>query len=136
MAPDAGAIKRVAVKADIHKIPMTNAWKVRDPSTGKLSLSLKKEQIPEGTDTVIVLDDICDGGSTFQELAKAVRAINPKISLDLLVSHGIFSGAAVSKLLGYRTVVTTDSFHDDDVYNDLRVKFSDRGTHLIVCKAV
>jgi ribose-phosphate pyrophosphokinase len=133
MAPDAGAIKRVASYADRFNLPMTNAWKVRDPNTGKLTLSIKKEQIPDDMKSIIVIDDICDGGATFESLARAVKDINPRIALDLVVSHGIFSGSAVSKLSGYRMVVTTDSFHDSETYDGLRVKFADNGTHLRIC---
>ena len=37
----------------------------------------------------LVLDDICDGGRTFIELAKATSGI--QFDLQLAVTHGIFS---------------------------------------------
>jgi phosphoribosylpyrophosphate synthetase len=39
---------------------------------------------------ILIVDDICDGGATFIELAKIIKPMNPS-SLTLFVTHGIFS---------------------------------------------
>ena len=54
------------------------------------------------------MDDICDGGRTFIELAKALKVDGPR-SVWLYVTHGIFSqGFGV-----FAGIFTTDSFESD-----------------------
>jgi ribose-phosphate pyrophosphokinase len=46
---------------------------------------------------LIILDDICDGGQTFVELAKHLKAQGAK-AIYLYITHGIFSkGLSVLK---------------------------------------
>lgn len=59
-------------------------------------------------DVVLVIDDICDGGRTFIELAKVLPEVKKKI---LHVSHGIFSQGV--------EVLTK---HYDEVFADNKVK--------------
>jgi ribose-phosphate pyrophosphokinase len=40
--------------------------------------------------TVLIIDDICDGGKTFLELGKKLKELGAK-SVLLHVTHGIFS---------------------------------------------
>jgi ribose-phosphate pyrophosphokinase len=40
---------------------------------------------------IIIIDDICDGGRTFIELAKVIKEQTDK-PIYLVVTHGIFSG--------------------------------------------
>lgn len=71
--------------------------KKRDPKTGNvIGMEVKYSDpkilsLPEDT-IVLVYDDICDGGATFIEAAKAILDIIPKdATLHLHVTHGIFS---------------------------------------------
>ena len=88
--------------------------KVRDPANGKIThtevdFSYSTGSI-EGKD-ILIVDDICDGGRTFIELAKVLRTYSPK-SIDLYVTHGIFS-AGLSVFDGLiDNIYTTDSFFD------------------------
>jgi ribose-phosphate pyrophosphokinase len=68
-----------------------------------------------------VVDDICDGGATFIELAKHLS--NPA-SLTLCVTHGIFS-KGVERLFdaGYTKIITTNSYCE--IVNDPRVEIID-----------
>lgn len=61
---------------------------------------------------LLIVDDICDGGRTFTELAGALKA-KGAAEIYLFVSHGIFS-AGVDVLLnkGISRILTTDSFWD------------------------
>jgi ribose-phosphate pyrophosphokinase len=89
LAPDAGAHKRVQALAKKLKVPdVLFAQKVRDPRTGRITETRAPDVIPE--QPILVVDDICDGGRTFLELARAMR---PKTAqpLYLYVTHGIFS---------------------------------------------
>lgn len=92
ICPDKGAHRRTADAAsfsigDPEKI--VTCEKVRDPQTGKILETVVPLADFRGRDTFIV-DDICDGGRTFIEIAKVVRTRNCG-RLSLIVSHGIFS---------------------------------------------
>lgn len=64
------------------------AAKVRDQLTGEIT-GLSMPDIESGL-SILVVDDICDGGRTFTELASLIKKYEPK-KLVLYVSHGIFS---------------------------------------------
>lgn len=93
IAPDAGAVKRVE-----YLVKFLNDWtteynfelaiglKTRDPNTGKIT---GYRMLDELHDCAIVLDDLCDGGRSFLELAKALPK-RPEF-LALFTTHGIYS---------------------------------------------
>jgi ribose-phosphate pyrophosphokinase len=94
--PDAGAAKRYsAVALGKKKVVYT---KKRDPVTGDIfsheldeeSLEVYRE-LPLHDVKFLIIDDICDGGATFINIANNINLqfVNPKISL--FVTHGIFS---------------------------------------------
>jgi ribose-phosphate pyrophosphokinase len=90
VSPDAGANKKVFAFAKAHQYTsVVRADKTRDPLTGNITgTEVFSDHI--GDRDFLVLDDICDGGKTFVELAKQLRKLtNGKIYL--YVSHGIFS---------------------------------------------
>lgn len=89
VAPDAGAIKRVQACAKKYQLDMIRADKLRDPKTQEIKETIVYSEHVGDKDFLIV-DDICDGGRTFIELAKKLRPLtNGKISL--YITHGIFS---------------------------------------------
>lgn len=89
VAPDAGSMKKAAEIAKHYKIPMVRADKTRDVMTGQITGTVVYSE-HVGSKNFIVVDDICDGGRTFIELAKKLRPLtNGK--LYLYVTHGIFS---------------------------------------------
>ena len=64
------------------------AQKVRNSQTGEIvETRLEKEAIAQDC---IIVDDICDGGRTFIELAKVLKSKGAK-DIYLYVTHGIFS---------------------------------------------
>lgn len=79
--PDAGA----KAKYKFPNYTTVAAVKTRDKATGKIIAYELEEEIPKDA-SVLVVDDICDGGRTFLELAKLLP-----INRDLFVTHGIFS---------------------------------------------
>lgn len=89
VAPDAGAMKRVSACAKAWGLPMITAEKVRDPATGAITATVV-HHMPPGARHFLMVDDICDGGRTFIELAKVLRAEGAE-TVDLYVTHGIFS---------------------------------------------
>ena len=91
ICPDSGALARANLFANRYKLKVIVCEKTRDPSTGKLSnpkVILGGESL-EGK-KLLVVDDICDGGGTFEMLGKELKKFNPA-RLDLYVTHGIFS---------------------------------------------
>jgi ribose-phosphate pyrophosphokinase len=90
LIPDAGAAKETGKLAAHYQVQAVQALKTRDPATGVISNPvIFQGELLTGKD-VIIFDDICDGGRTFVELAKAIEPYQPK-SLHLHVTHGIFS---------------------------------------------
>ena len=93
IAPDAGAEKKIyQVASSISNqdfIPdIFYGGKVRDTKTGKITETTFYGDV-QGR-KVLIIDDICDGGRTFIELAKVLQDKNAK-EIYLYVTHGIFS---------------------------------------------
>lgn len=94
VAPDAGAVKRVSSLAKrLGGLPVVFAEKIRDTQTGNITGVRVSGELPACG--LLLVDDICDGGRTFIELAGALRAKQEAQGIDaplyLYVSHGIFS---------------------------------------------
>lgn len=109
ISPDAGAYKKVSkLIADDKRIAI--GVKNRD-AEGNITHTGVFSPIPiEGQDCVIV-DDICDGGRTFIELAKTLKAKGAK-TVTLYVTHGIFSKGLEELKLYIDRIYTTNSFNN------------------------
>jgi ribose-phosphate pyrophosphokinase len=93
VSPDAGAYKKVFDVAKEFNIEnVITASKVRDINNGKI-LRTEVPSIEKYDDDMkyVIVDDICDGGRTFIELAKAIKEQKPNAKIYLVVTHGIFS---------------------------------------------
>ena len=88
VSPDAGAELKTREVARENSLPAIYCSKVRDVTTGQIT-NTKIPPITPGED-FIILDDICDGGRTFIELAKKLKEAGAN-QLYLYVTHGIFS---------------------------------------------
>lgn len=109
VAPDAGANKKTSDLAKEYMIPFIRCDKLRDLQTGKIIETVVYADTLKGK-TCIIVDDICDGGRTFVELAKALRAKGAK-KVILSVSHGIFSnGTKYLEDNGIDEIYTTNTF--------------------------
>jgi ribose-phosphate pyrophosphokinase len=113
VSPDAGALKKiydVAKEYGIKKV--VTAGKVRDIKTSKIL----KTELPQtdwtGIETVIIIDDICDGGRTFTELAKVVKESGFTGKIILIVTHGIFSAGVKPLNEHFDHIYTTNSVID------------------------
>ncbi len=100
LSPDAGASKKIE-KFDIQCLKQRNG--------DKISIEVFKGESAKGKD-VLVIDDICDGGGTFIEIAKEMEKYKPK-TMNLMVTHGIFSNPH-PLFEHYNKVYTTNSFQD------------------------
>jgi len=97
VSPDAGAMKKIYDIAKTFKINnVVTAGKVRDIVTGNILRTELPTMDLVDVEQIVIIDDICDGGRTFIELAKEIKKQTDK-PIYLIVTHGIFSGG-VEKL--------------------------------------
>ena len=118
LAPDAGAAKKLPgtlreVDTGLN-IALATADKERDLATGEILRTVVPEAPVCTANRIVVVDDICDGGRTFVELAKEVQRVRTAnaygpIPMHLVVSHAIMSKGAQA-LDGYETLHAYDTF--------------------------
>jgi len=105
IAPDKGAVRRSTRAANVLRVPVFLAEKTRDFTTGKLS-GFTCEDLP-AKGKLLIVDDICDGGGTFNGLAETINI--GKDRLDLWVTHGIFSKGIATLSENFGKIYTTNS---------------------------
>ena len=90
VAPDAGAEKKTLKFAQTlpEGTEVLFGSKVRNTKTGQITETTVRGDVTGRK--VLIIDDICDGGRTFIELAKVLRAQGAE-EVYLYVTHGIFS---------------------------------------------
>lgn len=127
ISPDAGASKKIYKIAEQigYKGDIITCSKERD-NEGKLT----KTNVPTNciSEDVIIIDDICDGGATFINIAKEVK---PKMDDDckiyLIVTHGIFSKGVEELLKYFDGIYCTNSYsnikYETDQFNNIRPEF-------------
>lgn len=121
VSPDAGAYKKVydvAKKFNIEKI--ITATKVRDLKTGNI-IRTEIPVLDQHNDLMyLIVDDICDGGRTFVELAKVIKNSRPTAKVYLVVTHGIFSAGFNVLNEHIDGIFCTNSYRDvaDDEYEE------------------
>jgi ribose-phosphate pyrophosphokinase len=89
VSPDAGAEKKVCKVVENYGChEHVGARKSRNQKTGEI-ISIHLSKVPS-SETAIIFDDICDGGSTFILLAKELKKVGAE-KIYLYVTNGIFS---------------------------------------------
>lgn len=88
VAPDKGATHKAKEVSAVLSAKMIQAYKERDPSNGRIFNTYINENTISGN--FLIVDDICDGGATFIELAKVLKNKGAD-KVMLHVTHGIFS---------------------------------------------
>lgn len=109
VAPDAGAAKRVEAISKKLGIRWIQGMKHRDTHTGKLTGFSLAEPLTCDSDidpTLIIVDDLCDGGGTFEGLGQWIID-NYGVTPHLVVSHGIFSHPTKGMNLDNISYITT-----------------------------
>jgi ribose-phosphate pyrophosphokinase len=90
VSPDAGANKKTAELARyLGHADLIRADKVRELATGAIKETVVYADDLRGQD-VVIADDICDGGRTFIELARVLKAKGAN-KVILYVTHALFS---------------------------------------------
>ncbi len=116
VSPDAGAYKKIFDVAQKFKIEnVITASKVRDIKTG----NILRTEVPYINDYLrhkfVIIDDICDGGRTFLEIAKVIKEQQPDAEIYLIVTHGIFSKSFLALSKYFTKIYSTNSYSDIDV---------------------
>lgn len=111
VSPDAGAFKKIFKLGQKYGKPVIVCGKARD-NNGNIThtdvYGCTAEMIHDSN--LLIVDDICEGGRTFIEIARAIKAINPMCVIDVFTTHGFYSkGVDVLKESGITTVYTTHS---------------------------
>lgn len=122
ISPDGGALKKIyKLSAYLGGIEVIECSKKRDVKTGQLSGFTVYADDLKGK-TAIIVDDICDGGSTFLGLGKALQEKNSG-DLHLIVSHGIFNKGFDPLKEIYKTIFTTNSFRNVESKQVIQIDF-------------
>lgn len=135
VSPDAGAFKKVHNVSSLLSVCLTPVEviicsKYRD-TEGKLTLT----EVPmvsrewEGKDMVIV-DDICDGGRTFINIAKRIADHKLNNRMFLIVTHGIFSAGLKELSQYFHRIYCTNSYRDINSMNEFGM-FNERYLDLV-----
>ena len=109
VAPDNGARSRAKSFAAIVGKPLLSLDKRRDKLSGKVDrLTVGTSQIKQLSElkSVLIVDDICDGGATFVKAAELLR-LHGVQKVHLFVTHGIFSNGVPIK--GIDSIITTNT---------------------------
>lgn len=89
VSPDAGSLKKIYESSKYLDMPVIRADKTRDTKIGTITGVVVYSE-PVGDRDFLIVDDICDGGRTFLELARVLRPLTTG-KIRLYVTHGIFS---------------------------------------------
>ena len=92
ICPDGGALKKIyKLAAIVNTLGVIECSKLRNTKTGEITdinINCQPYDI-EGKECIIV-DDICDGGRTFVELAKVLKRFEAS-KVTLMITHGFFT---------------------------------------------
>lgn len=90
VTPDAGSMKFGEAASESYDLPIINTFKVRDTTTNQLTKTI----IPDGDQLrgkkVIIMDDVCEYGTTFHNLAKVLKEEYGVVEVNLFLAHGVF----------------------------------------------
>jgi ribose-phosphate pyrophosphokinase len=102
LIPDAGAAERYHGALFCEK--------KRDSVTGKLTgFKVPPKEAFDG-ESILIVDDICDGGGTFIGIAEELRKQGVTQPLYLYVTHGVFSKGFDELNKHFEQIFTTNSF--------------------------
>lgn len=115
ISPDAGALKKIYDVAQAFKIMnVVTAGKVRDITSGKIVKTEMPDISKYAGKKFLIIDDICDGGRTFIELAKTIKEQLPDAECYLCITHGIFSAGLKELNQHFKGIFCTNSYLDMD----------------------
>ncbi len=117
ICPDAGAIKKSQSLLTVYSNTFKSiVYCQKERVNSNVVISMGNNYI-EGM-TAFVVDDICDGGATFEAIGRELQQAKVKESY-LFVSHGIFSKSTYELVKYYKKIGTSNSIHEDDFIEEL-----------------
>ena len=121
VSPDAGALKKVfKIQQNFGIKDIIIGSKNRDLKGNITHTSISGGVGDAENKTFVIVDDICDGGRTFIELAKVIRKDYSKDSkIVLVITHGIFSKGFDTVFEYVDEVYTTNSVNEFPSHNKL-----------------
>ncbi|UZV39722.1 putative ribose-phosphate pyrophosphokinase [Trabzonvirus APT65] len=111
IAPDAGAAKKIYKSTNGKHVEVIVCSKARDETGAVIGLDVEVGEVKRGN-KYLVLDDICDGGATFNFLAKELEI--PSDQMHLYTTHGIYSRGLDDLLSNYSSVFTANLMSKDE----------------------
>jgi ribose-phosphate pyrophosphokinase len=110
--PDKGAKDRY--KASAGDTPVVYYEKIRDQATGNItglkSVPPKGTSYLQASSSLLILDDLADGGATFVKIARNLREMQSNLVIKLFVTHGLFTkGREYLTNSGIDEIITTNS---------------------------
>ena len=114
VSPDAGAYKRLMHEKERYGFPhvIVPAVKYRSfDNEPRTILAVGEGHVIDSSVRYTIVDDLCDGGRTFTQLAAQIRSITGGICDTLAVAHGLFTyGLEPLALAGFKKIITTNSY--------------------------
>lgn len=113
VSPDGGALKK------IYKV-IENVGYEEEPLicsksrgvNGNLSKTVVPQRYEDADRDFIIIDDICDGGATFINIAEEIHSKLKDAKIYLIVTHGIFSKGFKKLSEHFEKVYCTNSIRD------------------------
>jgi len=120
VAPDAGALKKCIKNAELFECGLLRADKQRD-TNGEIIETIIHNAEKMKDKSILITDDIIDGGKTVIELVKLIKTYNPKL-IQVYCTHGIFSNGTQCLFdAGIDKLITTDSYCINDSTDHLKI---------------
>lgn len=118
ISPDGGSLKKIYKLADSigFKGDIITCSKSRDEN-GQLSRVLVPLNTKQHSEReFVIIDDICDGGRTFINIADNIKQNGyTKNKIHLIITHGIFSRGFMELLRYFDTIYSTNSYSDAEL---------------------
>lgn len=113
VSPDAGAAKKIYKIAEQigYKGDIITCSKKRDKK-GNLSKIVVPTFVTPAKNDILIIDDICDGGATFINIAKNIKDSWHNSKIYLIVTHGIFSKGFAELTEYFDGIYCTNSYSD------------------------
>lgn len=127
ISPDGGALKKIYKVADYVNfkgdVITCSKYRDNDGNLTRVNVPLNEDMRYYENKAFVIIDDICDGGATFINIAKEIKQNLPVESkIFLIVTHGIFSKGLLELNEYFEKVYTTNSYKDMPQFEESLVK--------------
>lgn len=121
VAPDTGATNKIFKHSGITRENLITMNKSRTDAGIVHDTVLNQLNFNDFKGTAVVIDDICDGGATFISVAKTLKKLNPHITLNLAITHGIFSKGLDELKQYYDTIYVVNLMNNNIPLNAISI---------------